>query len=191
VKFLFHLLLLVAFSALLGAAWVAHRPTSLANIGGLEPLAKTAKNRDVLDDLRQASIKRSAILEISEADLNRHLAVSLGSQVAPPLNQWVKFERVVMDLEPEIAHAILIWKVGNHRSTATVDLRIVRLEKAFQVEIVGGRYGHLEVPRGLLRPLTPVLQSLSIALEEDIQGLFQMNQMKLLKDKLVLDPRFP
>lgn len=189
-KFVFHLLLLVAFSALAGAAWVAHRPANLANIGGLDPQVKTPKGRDVLDELRQAAIKRSAILEISEAELNHHLAATLGSRMVSPVGQWAKFERVVVDLEPDIAHAILIWDIGQHRSTATVDLRIVRLEKSFHVEVVGGRYGHLEVPRGLLRPLAPVLESLSRALEEDIQALFQMNQVKLVKDKLVLDPRF-
>lgn len=189
-KFLFHLLLLVAFSALAGAAWVAHRPASLAHIAGLEPAAKPGKGRDVFDELRQASIKRSAILEVSEADLNRHLAACLASKPQPPLGQWVKFERIVVDLEPEIAHAILIWRVDGHRSTATIDLRVARRGKAFEVEVVGGRYGHLEVPRGLLRPLTPVLESLSRALEEDIQALFQMNQVKVVKDKLVLDPRF-
>ena len=189
-KFLFHLLLLVAFSALTGAAWVAHRPASLAGIGGLEAPIKTAKPRDVLDDLRQAAIKRSALLEISESDLNRYLANSLVYKVQPPLGDWVKFDRLVVDLEADIARVILVWNLRGHRSTATVDLRIVRLEKTFHVEVIGGRYGHLEVPRGLLRPLMPVLVSISKTLEEDIQALFQMNQVRLTKDKLVLDPRF-
>ena len=189
-KFLFHLLLLVAFSALLGAAWVAHRPASLAGIAGLEPPPKDAKHRDVLDELRQAAIKRSAIIEISEAELNRHLAKTLQSKVQAPLGRWAQFNRVVVNLDPDIAHVTLVWEVGGHLSTATVDLKVVRLEKSFQVEIVGGRYGHLEVPRGLLRPLTPALESLCHALDEDIQALFQMNQVRLMKDKLVLDPRF-
>lgn len=192
-KVLFHLLLLIGFSALAGAAWVAHRPAELSSIGGLAPLPATTKNakpRDVLDDLKQAAIKRSAILEISEADLNRHLANVLATKVRPPLDQWVQFERLLIDLEQDIAHVTMVWKVAGYRSTATVDLRVSRMEKNFRVEIVGGRYGQLEVPRGLLRTLVPTLQSISKALEEDIQALFQMNQVKVVKDKLVLDPRF-
>lgn len=191
VKFLFHLLLLIALSALSGAAWVAHRPVALPVLAP-EPAPKEgAKVRDIVDDLKQASIKRSTLLEISEGELNRHLARVLTAQVRPPLGAWVKFERLALELEPDMAHATLAWDVRGHRSTATVDFSIVRLEKTFRVEIVGGRYGHLTVPRGLLRPMAPVLASLATALEVEIQALFQMNQVRLAQDKLVLDPRFP
>jgi hypothetical protein len=35
------------------------------------------------------------------------------------------------------------------------------------------------------------LQSLSETLHEEIQALFQMNEVRIAQDKLVLDPRFP
>ena len=188
-KFISHLLLLIAFSALAGAAWVAHRPVKLQDVVS-EPPPKGAKSRDAMDELRQAAIKRSAILEISEADLNRHLAAVLAAEVREPASRWIKFDRVSLDLEPDIAHLTLAWDIGTHRSTATVDFRVARGAKAFRVEVVGGSYGHLQVPHGLLRPLLPVLESLHLAREPDVRALFPMNQVRLAKDKLVLDPRF-
>ncbi|MDZ4289061.1 MAG: hypothetical protein U0984_13925, partial [Prosthecobacter sp.] len=106
------------------------------------------------------------------------------------VGRWVKFQRLAVDLEPELAHVTLVWDVQGHPSTVTVDLRILRNEKSFRVEVLGGSYGHLQVPRGMLRPLAPMLETLSRALEPDIQALFQMNQVRVAKDKLVLDPRF-
>lgn len=188
VKFIFHLLLLIALSALAGAAWVAHRPA-------LTPAGATAKEggkvRDVVDDLKQAAIKGSGVVEISEAELNRHLGKVLAARMQGPMSRWSRFESLHLDLEPEVAHATLAWNVSGHRSTATVDLSVARLEKVFRVEVVGGAYGHLNVPRGLLRPLAPALHSLGVALQEEIQALFQMNQVRVTEGKLVLDPRFP
>jgi hypothetical protein len=187
-KFFIHLLLLTALSALAGAAWVAHRAVPVAPV---EPPKPGARQRELVDDLKQAAIKRSALFEVSEADLNRHLAKVLTGHLPKPADQWVQFERLAVELEPELARATLVWKLHEHRSTVTVDFRILRLEKTFRVEVVGGRYGHLEVPHGMLRPLAPALEKLAVVMKDEIQALFQMNQIQIAQDKLVLDPRFP
>jgi hypothetical protein len=190
VKFVRHLVLLLCLSALAGAMWVGHRPADLSGVAGIAPSSDDAKVRDIIDDLRIAAIKRSGLLEISEADLNRHLAAILSASVVQPAGQWVAFERLALDLEPATAHATLVWNVRGHRSTATVQFQVLRQENAFRIEVTGGSYGHLDVPRGMLRPLAPVLGALSRALEPEIDALFQMNQVEIVKDKLVLDPRF-
>lgn len=189
-KFVLHVLLLLLLSALAGAAWVAHRPVALAPVESAKP-GPSGRQREFLDDLKQAAIKRSAVFEISEAELNRHLAKVVAAKMNPPANRWASFERVAVELEPDIAHATLAWKTEGHLSTATVDLNVKRLDSTFHVEVVGGSYGHLEVPRGLMRPLAPALENLAKVLQEEIQALFQMNQIQLAQDKLVLDPRFP
>jgi hypothetical protein len=186
VRAFIHLLLLLVLSGLAGAAWVAHRPLVVK----ISAPAKEAKPRDMMDDLRQAAIKRSALVEVSEADLNRHVASVLAAHLAEPLGKWAAFDGLVIDLEPEIAHLTFTWKIHGHLSTVTVDLSVVRQEKNFRVEVVGGSYGHLRVPRGLLRPMAPMLAAAGDALQPEIQALFQMNQVRLAKDKLVLDPRF-
>jgi hypothetical protein len=54
-----------------------------------------------------------------------------------------------------------------------------------------GAYGHLHMPRGMMRPLYPSLKALAEALDPEIRALFLMNQITIARDKLVLDPRFP
>lgn len=189
-KFVLHVLLLLLLSALAGAAWVAHRPVALEPVEPPKP-GPSGRQKEFLDDLKQAAIKRSAIFEISEGELNRHLAKVLAGKMNPPASRWVKFERVAVELEPDVAHATLAWETRGHLSTATVDLNVTRLENTFRVEVVGGSYGHLEVPRGLMRPLAPALENLAKVLQEEIHALFQMNQIQLAQDKLVIDPRFP
>ena len=158
---------MTALSAMAGAAWVAHRP---ADVAPVQPAGQGARQRELVDDLKQAAIKRSAVFEVSEAELNRHLAKTLAGSLPAPAGEWVQFERLAVDLEPELAHATFVWKLREHRSTATVDFRVQRGEEAFRVEVVGGRYGHLEVPHGMLRPLVPALEKLSQVLQEEIQA---------------------
>lgn len=188
VKFIFHLLLLVGLSALTGAAWVAHRALPLPD---LPPAKQDARPRDLVDDLKQASIKGAGLLEITEPDLNRYLARVLSAQMQAPLEGRVQLEALRIQMLPGQARLILAWKVLGWRSTAAVDLTIRRLDQVFRVEVVGGAYGHLKVPRGLLRPLTGVLQKLADPLKPEIQALFQMNQITLTQGRVQLDPRFP
>lgn len=186
-KFFFRLLLLTGLSALTGAAWVAHRAENLAAVEAAKP---GGRQRELVDDLKQAAIKRSAVFEISEAEINRHLAKALSGSL-PKDFSWAKFERVAVELDPDVARATLLWDVHGHRSSATVDFKVLRQNDSFRIEVVGGKYGHLTVPHGLLRPLAPALEKLAGVLQDEIQALFQMNQIQIAQDKLVLDPRFP
>ena len=188
VRFLSHLILMTALSALSGAAWVAHRP---APIPPLPETRHEGRQRDLVDDMKQASIKGAGMLEVSQAEINRHLARVLAAKLHESLGGRVKMEAVRVELEDELAHVIVVWNVLGHRSTVSLDLAVKRLEKIFRIEVVGGAYGDLPVPRGMLRPLAPVLRGLGEALRPEIQALFQMNQVNIARGKLLLDPRFP
>lgn len=188
VRFLSHLILMTALSALSGAAWVAHRPASIPT---LPPARSEGRQRDLVDDLKQASIKGAGVLEVSEAEVNRHLARVLDGRTDKSLGGRVKLEAVRVGLLEDLAQVIVVWNVLGHRSTVTLDLAVSRLEKVFRIEVVGGAYGHLTVPRGMLRPLAPVLRGLGDALQPEILALFQMNQVTIAQGKLLLDPRFP
>ncbi|MBV6497949.1 MAG: hypothetical protein CJBNEKGG_00163 [Prosthecobacter sp.] len=188
VRFLSHLILMTALSALSGAAWVAHRPAPIPSLPEARP---EGRQRDLVDDLKQASIKGAGILEVSQAEINRHLARVLTARTDESLGSRVKLEAVRVELLEDLAKVTVVWNVLGHRSTVTLDLAVNRLEKVFRIEVVGGAYGHLPVPRGMLRPLAPVLRGLGEALRPEIQALFQMNQVTIAPGKLLLDPRFP
>jgi hypothetical protein len=172
---------------LAGAAWVAHRPVPLSYISVSNP----AKADDLVDMMRQTVIKRAAVMEISEAEINRHLATTLKGKVADMFGGWVAFEGARIDLEPDSARLFLIWKIQGHTRTASVDLAVSRDEDNFHVEVLRGAYGHLQMPRGMMRPLYPSLRAVAEALDPEIRTLFQMTKITITKDKLVLDPRFP
>lgn len=172
---------------LAGATWVAHRPAEVPKVAAPNP----AKVDDLIDNMRQTTMKRAAVMEISEAEINRHIATTLAGKIPGKLGSWVAFEGARLDLEPDYARLILIWKIHGHTRTASVDLAISRNEKDFRVEVLRGAYGHLQLPRGMMRPLQPSLEGLAEALDVEIRALFLMNQITIAKDKLVLDPRFP
>jgi hypothetical protein len=178
---------LLVISALAGAAWVAHRPAALPQA----PTTNNAKGDDMLDMLRQSAIKRASVMEVSEAEINRHLATTVSSKVANMFGGWVTFDGARVDLEPDSARVFLVWKLQGHTRTASVDLAISRDADNYHVELLRGAYGHLEMPRGMMRPLYPSLRAVADALDPEIRALFQMTKITIAKDKLVLDPRFP
>lgn len=182
------ILRLVGVSLLAGAAWVAQRPADLPKAA---VPAKNGKTDDLLDTLRQTAIKRAAVIEISEADLNRYLAQTLSGKINGAAGGWIAFEGVRIDLEAEYARLILIWKIQGQTRTASVDLTVEREDDYFQVEVLRGAFGHLRLPRGMMRPLYPSLEVVTDALDPEIRALFQMTKITIAKDKLVLDPRFP
>ena len=145
----------------------------------------------MVDMMRQAVIKRAAVMEISEAEINRHLATTLTGKVGDMYGGLVTFEGARIELEPDRARLILIWKLKGYTRTASVDLAINRDENNFHVDLLRGAYGHLQMPRGMMRPLYPSLRAVADALDPEIRTLFQMTKITILKDKLVLDPRFP
>ncbi len=184
---LFQILRLLLISALAGAAWVAHRPAALPESAA----SGKVKTDDILDMLRQTAIKRAAVMEISEAEVNRRLASTLAGKTASSFGGWVVFDGVRVDLEPDRARVFLVWQLKGQTRTASVDLAINRDADHFHVEMLGGAYGHLQMPRGMMRPLYPALRAVAEALDPEIRALFQMTQITIAKDKLVLDPRFP
>lgn len=186
---LLQVLRLLVISALAGAAWVAHRPQALP--APPATAAANAKADDVLDNLRQTTIKRSAVMVISEDEVNRHLASTLTSRMKNPFGDWAAFDGARMDLEENTARLFLVWKLKGHTRTVRVDLAISRDADHFHIELLRGAYGHLEMPRGMMRPLYPVLRAVAEALDPEIRALFQMTTITIAKDKLVLDPRFP
>ncbi|MBL9129951.1 MAG: hypothetical protein JNG86_02055 [Verrucomicrobiaceae bacterium] len=187
-RFLFQSLRLLALSALGGAAWVAHRAETLPPVAAP---AEKGKENDVLGDLRQAAIKRTTIIEIKEAELNRYLAATLSTRIGGEMGQGFRLNGVRVDLEPGQARVVLVWEFYGHPRTASIDLVVRRVDDHFHVEMLGGAFGHLRLPRGMMRPLYPTLDTVTSALDQEIKALFQMTQITLAKDKLVLDSRFP
>ncbi len=187
IRHLFQILRLLGISLLAGAAWVAQRPAELPKAAA----TKNGKVDDLLDNLHQTAIKRAGVIEISEADINRHLATTLSGKINGLSGGWVSFEGVRIDLEPDRARLFLIWNIRGHIRTASVDLAVQREDDHFRAEVLRGAYGHLQLPRGMMRPIHPSLEALAEALDPEIRALFQMTQITIAKDKLVLDPRFP
>ena len=177
---------LLGVSMLAGASWVAFRPAELPKAAA----PSTAKAEDLLDHLRQTAIKRSAVIEVSEADINRHLSATLAGKIPGKLGGWAAFDGARVDLESGNARLFLIWNVKGFTRTASVDLAVTRDDKDFHVELLRGAYGHLQMPRGMMRLLYPSLEAVAAALDPEIRALFQMNQITIAKGKLVLDPRF-
>lgn len=187
IRHLLQTLRLLGVSMLAGASWVAFRPAELPKAAA----PSTAKADDLLDSLRQTAIKRSAVIEVSEADINRHLGTTLAGKIPGMLGGWIAFEGARVGLESGKARLFLIWNVKGFTRTASVDFAISRADKEFHVEVLRGAYGHLQMPRGMMRLLQPSLEALAKALDPEIRALFQMNQITIAKGKLVLDPRFP
>jgi len=188
-RFLVNVLSTAWLGLLAAAAIEIHRPARLEGVQGLEaPLKPPAT--DLLDRIEQAIWRRSAPLELSEADVNHYLASSLVGEQRYPSGLLAKFDRVAVSFQPGLCRVWLSWSVARHPVTASLDFTIRRDSRNFVVEPRGGSLGRLTVFRGAISTLVPVMRSLCEALDEEIHAVFQMNQIRFEKNKVVLDPRF-
>lgn len=192
-NFLLQTLQLITFSALCGALCVAQRPVADKVVSTDSPpnSENSRRTRDVLDELQQAAIKRSSIFEITESDLNLHLNRIVKGRISASASRFANYESISLRLHTGEASATLHWRVLGRPRTVTFTFKIDRLDDRFRITLLGGSYGHLHVPRGLLRPMLPALESLGQALQGEIQALFQMNQIQVAEGRLLIDPRFP
>lgn len=184
-KLLAHLLLLISLSGLTGAAIVGHQTPDLDAVKVTD-----ASVIDIADLLGQAIIKRSAPVEITEADLNRYLAATLAGKQDGRTAGITAFEKALVDLEPGQARITLCWLVGTHRTTTSLDLHVGVQSGQHQAEITSGSYGRMPVARGFLLPVMPAYQALVVACTPEIKLVLNMTKIRIAKDKLVLDPRF-
>lgn len=187
-KLLIHLLLLIGLSGLTGSAIVGHQAADLSAIKGAD--ANGGPVNDLADLLGQSTIKRSAPVEISEADLNRYLATTLRGKQGGSSGRVMNFERVLIDLEQGYAHVTLCWLTEKHRTTATIDLVVRTKDGRHEFQIVSGAYGRMPVARGFLAPLMPAINVLTKSSAPEIRSILNMTKIHLVKDKLVLDPRY-
>lgn len=189
-RFFINLFLVLWFGLLTAAAIQSHRSADWSKVKGLAaPTGKEAPP-DLLDRMEQAAWKRSAPMELGEAEVNRYLArVITGSQQGTTAAA-VQFDRVALDFEPDLCRILFSWKVaGRTTENATLDFTLVRNGADFVFEPRRGSYGRLPVLRGMMCALMPALDSLSAALEDEIHAVFQMNQIRFAQDKVTLDPR--
>ena len=187
-KLLVQLLVLISLSGLTGAAIVGHQTPDLGGVKGADTVA--APVTDIADLLGQATIKRSAPVEITEADLNRYLAATVTAKQTGRSAGIATFEKVLVDLEPGFARITLCWLVKGRRTTASLDLSLGEKSGAHQVEIVAGAYGRMPVARGFLAPVIPAYEALAKTCGPEIKSILSMTKIHIAKDKLVLDPRF-
>lgn len=194
-RFLSNLLITVWIAFLTAAAVESHRPAALGGVQGLEAPGKQPAP-ELLDRIEQAVWRRNAPLEISEADVNRYLAAAVTGRQVGASGMLATFERVALSFHgadsgrPAFCRAWLVWNAGGRRSNAAIDFTINREPQQFIVEPRGGSLGRLPVFRGALAALLPGLRSLCVALDEEIEVVFQMNQIRFERHKVILDPRF-
>lgn len=168
----------------------SHRAADWSQLKGLTPASKNT-TPPLMDRMEQTAWRRNASLEISEEDVNRYLAATISGSQSGFTGTLKPFDRVALDFEPGVGRICLAWGSAEekHSTTASLDFTVKREGGNFVVEVQRGAFGRLPLPRGLMSPLVPGLQSLSQSLQTEIQMVFQMNQIRFEKDKVILDPR--
>jgi hypothetical protein len=189
----FRNLLVTLWLGFLTAAFVeSRRSGDLSHVEAAETAPPVKQGEAELFERTEQTIwRRADPVAYTEAEVNRYLAGVITSKQASISNWAGKFDRVMLQFEPDFCRVWFVWKDGDRLSTASLDISIRREKNVFITEIEGGTYGRLpRLPRGLMVILMPAAKSLCKALDDEIHMLFQMNEIHFVKDKVVLDPRF-
>ncbi len=189
-RFLINLFLVTWLGLLAAAAVQSHLPADWSKVKGLEAPQGKEQPPDLLDRMEQTVWKRSAPLELTEAEVNRYLARVVVGKQDGPTSTAAKFERVALDFEPNVCRVIFSWNVkGMGATSAMLEFSVERQGENFVVEPRRGAYGRLPVVRGMMCALMPALETLCHALDDEVHSVFQMNQIRFAQDKVILDPR--
>ena len=189
-RFASNLFLAAWFGLFTAAVIQSHRAADWSRVQGSDHAGKNTVP-PIVDRMEQTLWRRNAPLELSEGDVNRYLSATIQGQQSPFTTAMKPFSRVALDLEPDVARICLTWDGadGKRSTTASLDFTVMREGGNFVVEVQRGAFGRLPLPRGVMSALVPSLQSLSESLQSEIHTVFQMNQIRFEKDKVILDPR--
>ncbi|HSI63946.1 MAG TPA: hypothetical protein VLE43_12535 [Candidatus Saccharimonadia bacterium] len=190
-RFASNLFLAAWFGLFTAAVIQSHRAADWSQVQGFDHAAAKNAAPPLMDRMEQTVWRRNATLELNEADVNRYLAATIQGRQSPFTTSMKPFERVALDFEPGVARICLTWggADGKRSTTASLDFTVKREGGNFVVEVQRGAFGRLPLPRGVMSALVPSLQSLSQSLQSEIHTVFQMNQIRFEKDKVILDPR--
>lgn len=189
-RFFINLFLVLWLGLLTAAAIQSHRSADWSRVKGLTAPGGKEAPPDLLDRMEQAAWKRNAPMELTEAEVNRYLARVIAGNQGGTTATAVQFDRLALDFEPDLCRVLFAWKVaGRATQNATLDFTLQRDGDNFVFEPRQGAYGRLPVLRGMMCALMPALDSLCVAMEDEIHTVFQMNQIRFVQDKVMLDPR--
>ncbi|TLD69572.1 hypothetical protein FEM03_16575 [Phragmitibacter flavus] len=178
-------------SLLAAGAIQSHRaPAWAESLAASKDNAGPAPAPALFERIEQGLYKRNAPVVITEAELNRYLNAHLRAMSTGPLAENISIDRFYVQCQREGFEVRLLWRAtNNHPATASMRFQVTRKENQFLIEPVGGSYGRMNVPRGIMAPILPALQSLATSLKSELDLAFQMNQLKFEPGKIVLDPR--
>lgn len=187
--FITNLFLTLWLGLLTAAAILSHRPADWSKVQGLDQVGKGGVP-NLMERMEQTVFRRNAPMEISETDINHYLAREIiGTQTGFSKTK-VHFDKVALHFEKDLCQACFSWRSNNNKpTTASLNFAVSRNGENFVIEPKSGFYGRLPIYRGLLCTLTPALESLCVALNNEIHTVFEMNQIRFEKNKLILDPR--
>ncbi len=200
-------LILLAAGAGLGAAvFFVIQPQDLTDLGGYAPAAQAMPERDMKVVLKN-SIDRGYPIVLSEAEINHWLARTLVAKQGGFLEGKITLDHVWVRLEAGRAEIIMERNILGKPLTVSMYVQIERMiaPGGTSTEIrlhggpfiadaplppKGGRFGKLVVPQGFLLLVMPAYEKLVALFPEEIElGIRQMEQIKMEKGRLVLNPR--
>ena len=189
-RFFIRLTTLMLLSALTAAAVLFHRADDLSKIS--RKPSQALEKIDLAEGITQVVIKQSGKQLLDEGDINHFLATRLKTQQEGPLAGTVQPLEVLCDLHEASGTLYFCWKGLSYpqQFQASVDFTVGRRGPDLVMDITGGHYGRLWVPKILLSPLRPALESLAAACQPELQAFLSLPKLGIAKEKLVLDPSF-
>jgi hypothetical protein len=192
IRFVINVVLVLWLGLLVAATIESHRSADWSRVQGLSanPGKEKETQPDLLSRMENATWRRNAPVEFTEAEVNRYLARVVSGREHGPTARAATFDRVALDFEPGNCRVLLSWNVaGRETANAALDFTLKREGENFVWEPHRGSYGRLPVFRGMMCALMPALKSLCAALDDEIGEVFKMNQVRFDHNKVVLDPR--
>jgi len=189
-RFFIRLTTLMLLSALSAAAVLFHRADDLSKIS--RKPSQALEKIDLAEGITQVVIKQSGKQLLDEGDVNHFFATRLKLRQEGLTTDLAQPQEILCDLHEAGGTLYFCWKGVRYPQPfqASMDFTVGRRGPDLVMDVTGGHYGRLWVPKVLLSPLRQALKALAAACQPELNALLSLPKLSIAKEKLVLDPSF-
>ena len=189
-RILIKVVILGFLSAYAAATILVHCPADLSKIRGYGSQGENSE--DILGLLSSAVKTRNQTVAIREEEINNYIAAHLEATQEGYSGDYVDFKGVWVDFAKDKCVIYMEREAFGRRSTVGLELKISREGDKFLTQFTAAHFGRIKLPSGFLLLVKHSFDRLvKDVFPEEIELIFQMNQIKFDEDRMVLDPRFP
>jgi hypothetical protein len=176
--------------AMLGVVAMVFQPREMSEVAGYPSKVSLGgeKPRNLLEEAQRAMIDRSAVLVLSEEEVNRYLNHRLAGEQTGAMSAFVKFRGVYVDFSPGEAEIIVEREFFGMPMTMSARLRNERFRQQIVYKPSGWTIGKISLGARNVKPVIDLFLRMRDTCIDEYHVLQQMREVTFEQNQIALNP---